>query len=129
MAERFSSASLGRLIKSNAIPAQVSPTTVDLAWAAGFMEGEGSFMVNRKSLGRNACARCSAAQKQREPLDKLQRLFGGGVKPFKGSYFRWDVSGARARGVMLTLFTFLSTRRRGQVRAALGIGAEGMSIG
>jgi hypothetical protein len=89
------------------------------------MEGEGSFFVNRSSLGRYASAKCSAVQKQREPLERLQRLFGGSLKPFKGGrYSRWDAYGVRARGVMFTLFTFLSPRRREQVKTALACGRQ-----
>jgi hypothetical protein len=103
------------------IPAAVSPSTVDLAWAAGFLEGEGGFCVNSRSLGRHSSLRVTATQKQREPLDKLQRLFGGYVGlQATVPYFRWTVNGVRARGVMYTVFTFLSRRRRDQIRGVLG---------
>lgn len=102
-----------------------------LGWAAGFMEGEGTFNVNHSSLGRMASSKCSATQKQREPLERLEAMFGGSVRPFKANYWRWTVYGARARGVMFTLFSMMSPRRREQIKVALGRTAlmEEYSIG
>lgn len=98
--------------------------TTDLAWAAGFLEGEG-FFGNESNGGG---FRIAARQNDRAPLDKLQRLFGGPICVVsqrsnklarQSSIFDWTVSGERARGVAFTLFTFLSPRRRKQVREAL----------
>lgn len=91
----------------------------DLAWAAGFLEGEGSFNSQRSP-------RVSAAQVQREPLERLQALFGGriafrrttaGFK--KGTIWVWALSVGPSVEVMMTLWTFMSPRRRGQIEAAL----------
>lgn len=89
------------------------PTRHDLDWAAGFLEGEASFRHSHVAV----------RQVQREPLDRLARVFGGRVLPVKqhprwNLCHYWGVSGSRARGVMLTLFVLLSTRRRQQIRAA-----------
>lgn len=46
----------------------------DLAWAAGFLEGEGSFCI--RSNGRWFLG---AGQVDREPLERLQALFGGNI--------------------------------------------------
>jgi hypothetical protein len=66
-----------------------------------------------------------------EPLLRLQKYLGGHIdrlifrtpnrwsgqigKPIWG----WNVTGPRARGVMFTLFSMLSARRRDQIKDAL----------
>lgn len=99
--------------------ASLSPTTTDLAWAAGFLEGEGSFQKSNGTQG--VCA----SQVQRDPLERLQNLLGGQIYVVREAdsrnqrVYRWAVSGARARGIMMTLFTFMSPRRREQITCAL----------
>ena len=92
--------------------------TVDLAWAAGFLEGEGSFRDNHK------CPTIGAVQVQYEPLEKLQRIFNrGSIKPGKPSnnkwqpFYRWLM--CQAAGEMMTLYNFMSQKRRRQIRIAL----------
>ena len=89
------------------------PTTIDIAWAAGLYEGEGSCHPK----GRVALT-ASVAQKDTYVLRRLIALFGGAISTSKGMS-SWQVSGARARGFLYTVFTFLSPRRRVQVRRAL----------
>lgn len=93
-------------------------STADIAWAAGFLEGEGTFRCQRR------CQSVSAGQANREPLVRLQAVFGGQIsaprqcknnKPFS----TWYANGARARGVMMTVYAHLTGVRRNQVRAAL----------
>lgn len=56
----------------------------DLAWAAGFFEGEGHINVQER---RNKSFICiTVAQVDRRPLDKLQSLFGGKVYGPYGPY-------------------------------------------
>lgn len=99
-----------------------SPTTTDLAWAAGFLEGEGSFGAKRVDARTEGV---SASQVQREPLERLAALFGGTITaqppggPTRQPWFRWAITGTRARGVMMTLFTFMSPKRRCQMKLAL----------
>lgn len=113
--------------KRQCATASVSPTTADLAWAAGFMEGEGTFDANPVKGRRYA--RVTAYQNNLEPLKKMQALFGGSIWGFRKMRpqateigHTWQVHGARARGVMFTLWSFLSAKRRGQVRLALNGG-------
>jgi hypothetical protein len=93
---------------------------MDLHWAAGFLEGEGCFSQNKGSQV------IVGVQVQREPLERLQRLFGGVVKvrASRISTHRprhvWRVCGARARGVMQTLYSIMSPWRRQQIERALG---------
>jgi hypothetical protein len=95
--------------------ASIHPTIRDLAWAAGFIEGEGTFINNGWT------ERVEASQKTIEPLLRLQELFGGSVNTRKDKMAMsfWCVCGARARGVIYTLYSFLSARRREQAKRAL----------
>jgi hypothetical protein len=97
-------------------------STLHLAWAAGFIEGEGSF----SSAGRqSACV--TAAQVQKEPIERLQALFGGRVvhrhtsghssKPI----WVWSLTARRSIEVMMTLYVLMSPRRQGQIEAALAM--------
>ena len=112
----------GNYGRDRAIKATVSPSILDLSWAAGFLEGEGSFKTNGT---KRPSQQVQAAQVQIEPLQRLQRFFGGKItfcrqaRPEQQPIGKWGISGARARGVMLTLFSFMSPRRKGQILEAL----------
>lgn len=90
--------------------AMSSPTTRDINWAAGFLEGEGSFVFAAGEI-------IDVCQVQREPLERLQRFFGGRIHKHSTRKLNvWRVYGSRARGVMLTLYALFSPRRQQQVR-------------
>ena len=109
-------------------------TTPDLYWAAGFLDGEGSFGLTGGSTASRG-ERVTASQGSRELLDRLSALFGGRVfsqvfanKSFIGTKYeslttkpiwRWEVTGQLARGVMMTLYTLMSQHRRSQIKDAL----------
>ncbi len=99
-----------------------SPSPTDIGWVAGFLEGEGSFKTNN---GPQGCEVVTAPQVQKEPLENLRSLVGGSIgkrkhsNPKHNDYWEWSISGARARGLIFTIFTLLSTRRRLQARKAL----------
>jgi hypothetical protein len=114
------------------VEASVVPTDLDIAWAAGFLEGEGSFSLTspkkRKTLPPYRTVRVTCRQMIREPLDHLQKLFGGTIclvqqpknplaknKPI----WDWSTSGARARGIMERLFPLMTSKRREQITHAL----------
>lgn len=67
-----------------------------VAWAAGFIDGEGSF----GAYGRNHDPRIVAVQVHREPLDELGAAFGGQVSergrssPDRDQYV-WTVAGSK----------------------------------
>lgn len=103
-------------------PATQTPTTADLAWAAGFLEGEGSFLYQGTAVVKTC-------QKQKQPLHKLKSLFGGNIwvdHKNQGRSSEWSVHGKRARGVALTLYGLLSDRRQWQVRKMLR--GDGVSV-
>jgi len=102
--------------------ASKKPTQRELGWAAGFLEGEGTFFAGRRSH-----VKVAAVQVEREPVARCLELFGGGLKqrPAQGSLpnqqpqWIWSAHGSRARGVMLTLYSLMSPKRQGQIRKAL----------
>ncbi len=82
----------------------------DIAWAAGIYEGEGHF------TGHNV----RVVQKDSWLVYELQKKFGGSVKQYTRStdgkeYHYWSLNGQNARGFLLTIFTFLSPRRKAQI--------------
>ena len=97
----------------------VEPDDVQIAWAAGFIEGEGSFRTHSN------CQEVSAAQNDPECLYRLQAYFGGKVYNHKhsspsGSIYKWTVTGGMAREAMALLRPLLSVRRQAQIDKALG---------
>jgi hypothetical protein len=95
----------------------------ELYWAAGFLEGEGSFGCwNGGARGKQFVV--CAEQVQREPLERLKTLFGGSInqgstRGGRNRIARWRISGARARGAAMTLFTLMSLRRKEQIKTML----------
>lgn len=110
----------GRVSCKNTPRAMVSPSTRDLEWAAGFLEGEGSFLRHHRG-GHYV----NASQVNPEPVNRLKALFGGNITPVRAkgrraAYGMWQVCGTRARGVAMTLYDLLSVKRQGQIRTMLG---------
>ena len=94
---------------------------MDIAWAAGIYEGEGSLAVAPHSPNS---VQINVGQKQRWLLDRLRDLFGGSVLERQMNdqpFFEWKVSGARARGFLMTIYTFMSPRRQDQIKGAIGV--------
>jgi hypothetical protein len=98
--------------------ASIAPSAVDIAWAAGFLEGEGAFVHAGRGI------RVKAVQVNEEPLHKLQRIFGGKIYKQKiyGSRqqsFLWVVNGRMAEQVIKLIYDTLSARRQRQASALL----------
>jgi hypothetical protein len=95
-------------------------STLHLAWAAGFLEGEGSFV---KGPDGSPCV--SAAQVQREPIDRLELMFGGKISRRSTNGFSdkqifvWRLSARRSIEVMMTLYILMSPKRRGEIESAI----------
>ena len=95
--------------------ATMRPSAGDLHWAAGFIEGEGCFSATTTE-------RVRVSQVNREPIDRLLDLFGGTTKLEKTQsrpIWCWSVYGARAHGVMMTLYPLMTAKRQEQIRKAL----------
>lgn len=106
-------------------------TMATLAWAAGFLEGEGTFRFNSHTAKRphSGSPTITAAQKDPESLYRLQAIFGGNtptkyiarVNRKECEVYQWRIYGERAVGVMQTLYHWLSAYRRAQVQEAISI--------
>ena len=99
------------------------PTTQDIAWAAGIYEGEGWCAQDSKS-------RIKVGQKDPWLPERLRALFGGSVymehhSRISDGYHRedpfyvWALSGARARGFLMSIYGLLSPRRKAYIARAL----------
>ncbi len=93
----------------------------DLKWAAGFLEGEGSFCF----VGSSPCVQ--AGQVQKWPLEKLNLLFPRGKISFikkkrKGCQdsWIWNLKVLDSVGLMMTLYTFMSPKRKEEIKKSLG---------
>ena len=89
----------------------------ELAWAAGFFDGEGSTVCQSIKDGRYL--RVGLPQKEREPLDRFQRAVGGGSVngPYRGVY-NYSACGQKALAVLGQLWPYLCTTKRVQALTA-----------
>jgi hypothetical protein len=97
-----------------------TPTPVEIAWAAGFLEAE-AYFSSRSSI--------VVHQTNREPLDWLKCFFGGTVRdghrryeenPRWSKQWVWTVNSERARGVALTVYSLMSPKRQAAIRLMIG---------
>lgn len=80
--------------------------SIEVAWAAGFWEGEGS--VSKRHF--------LATQKHLWPLERLQVSFGGRIGgPSKDGCFHWYVCGEQGRAFFAAIAKHLSPRRIEQI--------------
>jgi len=106
-----------------AASASIRPSQRMLGWAAGFYEGEGSSFYSATARSH----RIVINQVEREPLERMLNYFGGSIyaipahRMSKPSW-RWQCYGARARGIMLTLYALLSAKRQAQIRKVIAAG-------
>jgi len=103
-------------------------TIRDLAWAAGFLEGEGCFTPGGYGRKRGSCPWISAAQVQMIPLIRLQRMFGGSIgTAYRDKRFNcqpchtWVLSASRAAALMMALYGLMSPRRQEQIKHSLAL--------
>lgn len=97
----------------------MSLSLLDLGWAAGFLEGEGSFVVCGRYGGTDRGIVLRAGQNEIEPLEKLKRLFGGHISQGADRHYSWGLTGHKAFGLAMTLWTLMGQRRRGQIEACI----------
>ena len=90
----------------------------ELHWVAGFLEGEGSFTYH-------GTPSVTAAQVQKEPLDRIHGIFGGKMWQRTPSGFStrpiwiWKASARSSIQIMMTLYTLMSPKRQEEIRRAL----------
>lgn len=97
-------------------------TTLDVAWMAGLLEGEASFLWDAP------CATLTLSMKDRDIVARAAALMGAPRvrgpyrhkgKPHHSPYYVCSVNGAKAVGWMMTIFSFLGERRRDQDRKSV----------
>ena len=99
-----------------------APTSIDVAWAAGFYDGEGNCRLAGKTK-RGFMA--SVVQKDPEALYRLRDWFGGKVKvrsadELYGSHV-WDICGDHGRIFMALIYGYMSERRKKQIDASTAL--------
>ena len=105
------------------LEATLKPTLLDIAWAAAIIEGEGH--MARVGDGPK-CEIVTVTQKNLWVLERFREFFGGRIYASprlsggRAVVPMWYTTGARARGIILTVFTFLSPQKRQQAIRALG---------
>jgi hypothetical protein len=116
----------------------------ELYWAAGFLEGEGTFyaMARNGSKGQPITAACrvSASQVHTDPLVRLLVNFGGRIdyvdnsrqknQGFHGespqNIYVWSCEGGRARGIAMTMYKLMSPKTQGRIYKMLKTGPATM---
>lgn len=101
----------------------IKPTLLDIAWAAGIYEGEGSCQ-GRPHKGSTHGDHVTVSQKDKWLLEKLKQLFGGSIKKHTGDCYLWFLCGPRCRGFLMTIYPFLSPRRKLQAMKVIGPTSE-----
>lgn len=94
----------------------------DVAWAAGFMDGEGTFTLLEHGTSAThpsqRAVHVGATQTTREPLEKLASIFGGKVGPLGitsagNQAWQWRIGEARAVEAAITqLLPYLVVKQR-----------------
>ena len=109
------------------VPSPVAPlpgptgqrlTDTELAWVAGFIDGEGCFSIKvSKSWVRGCCVRIQLTNTHLPTLCLLRRFFGGRVAmhmkagPTWRTTFSWEVNGDRADHVAEQILPYLQEKR------------------
>lgn len=98
---------------------------IELAWAAGFFDGEGSTNVSRTNSGWYI--RINIQQNDREVLDRFRSAIGGlgnirgpvQYKYNKNPWYSYSLTGSKAHQVLNLLFPYLSSVKRNQIITTL----------
>lgn len=100
--------------------AEEGPCATDLAWAAGFVDGEGCIQTTVRMRSRNRrdyILGLYVGQVDPRPLYRLSELFGGVVYPKSSGpterrpMFMWRVTGSTAEATLRALLPFLLVKR------------------
>ncbi len=82
--------------------------TVDVAWLAGLLEGDGYFGQVRK------CPIIKLALTAEDTVIRVASMWGSVVN-HRGNMWETTISGARSVAIMMTLYTLLGKHRRSKV--------------
>lgn len=85
-----------------------------LAWAAGFIDGEGCISVQnctaRGQVRLQYQAFVDVSQTKVAPLDELVMLFGGHVRPYRDAFY-WRLYGEKAAVVVRQILPYVIGKR------------------
>ena len=95
----------GTLGKVWSAPPTVAPSPLDIVWAAGIYEGEGTCTLEGS---------VSVPQKEIWLVQRLREFFGGKVG-HDGTVWKWYVSGERGRAFLDAIYSYLSPRRQARI--------------
>lgn len=105
------------------------PSETDIAWAAGLLEGEGSFIVRAvKADGRRRRMSVSIEMSDEDVIERIAAVFGSStsnvttVQPRKDGWSRtWSKrwNGAEAEKVMRAVLPYMGERRAAKIRECL----------
>lgn len=110
------------LIVGNAPPSR-EPSDIDIAWMAGFFEGEGSV---RSKKGKNISI--SFPQKDAEILFRIREFVGGSISRTtrEETYLHTlNICGDNGRLFLQSIYSFMSSKRKLQIEAAGGLKLTG----
>lgn len=109
-------------------------TAVEIAWAAGIIEGEGCVVVHGTRRGQHGIiqqVRLAVEMTDLDILQRLQKILGPYAKlrerkppslnPNHRARFILTLNGAALGGWLMTLYVFFGERRRRKVREALHV--------
>ena len=94
------------------------PVTSKLIFLAGIFDGEGSFGIWSKGVGRKKEFACTIEMTDQDTLQKFADMFGGQIFPCKIRKahhiptWRWRQNGYRAFLIMDKMIDFMSKRRQ-----------------
>ena len=98
---------------------------LELAWAAGFFDGEGSTNISKTRTGWYL--RISIIQNDREVLDRFHKALAGlgkvtGPNQYsynKNPWYSYSLTGSKAHEALNLLFPYLSSVKREQALAVI----------
>jgi len=83
-----------------------------IIWAAGFFDGEGCVYIQHRKNTNVYFLKATVVQKDLEPLNILQALFGGSVNKRRTAPGMWSVSTRMAEKALRELMPFLLVKRK-----------------
>jgi hypothetical protein len=101
---------------------------VDLAWAAGFLDGEGCIHLSerkRKNKLEHELRLC-ASQVGDAPILRLKKLFSGNIRYGKEDVSTWEVSNLKAIQILKLLKPYFVVKNK---QVALALKYENLHIG
>lgn len=88
---------------------------MEIMWAAGFYEGEGTCGCNIRARS----LKVGIPQHNLEPLERMRRFWGGYIHtPNNGRPSVWQIYGPRAYRLLEAIYPHLSKKRQDQVDIA-----------